>query len=121
MVKLIVFAPSSRGLLDASCSTEGAFTILRAALKMLKGPVNKCCFRRVRSWCGDMIAFGSSAGGIPGSCFIEKKCLGYNIGHGLFVGWVEHSDIFCWVSPPADQLAYQPFFAISETQQNGRR
>ncbi len=24
--------------------------------------------------------------------------LGYNIGHGLFVGWVEHPDIFCWVS-----------------------
>jgi hypothetical protein len=21
-----------------------------------------------------------------------------NIGHGLFVGWVEHSDISCWVS-----------------------
>ncbi len=69
-----------------------------------------------------MIAFGSSAGGILESCFIEKKRgLGYNIGHGLFVGWVEHSDIFCWVSPPADQIAYQPFFAISETQQNGRR
>jgi len=24
--------------------------------------------------------------------------LGSNIGHGLFVGWVEHPDIFCWVS-----------------------
>jgi hypothetical protein len=24
--------------------------------------------------------------------------LGYSIGHGLFVGWVEHPDIFCWVS-----------------------
>jgi len=24
--------------------------------------------------------------------------LGSNIGHGLFVGWVEHLDIFCWVS-----------------------
>jgi len=24
--------------------------------------------------------------------------LGSNIGHGLIVGWVEHLDIFCWVS-----------------------
>ena len=24
--------------------------------------------------------------------------LGSNIGHGLYVGWVEHSDITCWVS-----------------------
>ena len=24
--------------------------------------------------------------------------LGPNIGHGSFVGWVEHPDIFCWVS-----------------------
>ena len=24
--------------------------------------------------------------------------LGSNIGHGLFVGWVESPDIFCWVS-----------------------
>jgi len=24
--------------------------------------------------------------------------LGSDIGRGLFVGWVEHSDIFCWVS-----------------------
>ena len=24
--------------------------------------------------------------------------LSSNIGHGFFVGWVEHSDIFCWVS-----------------------
>jgi len=24
--------------------------------------------------------------------------LGSNIGRVLFVGWVEHSDIFCWVS-----------------------
>ena len=23
---------------------------------------------------------------------------GSNIGHGLFVGWVEQPDIFCWVS-----------------------
>ena len=27
-----------------------------------------------------------------------KFGLGSNIGHGLFVGWVEHPDIFCWVS-----------------------
>jgi hypothetical protein len=24
--------------------------------------------------------------------------LGSNIGHGFFVGWVEHPYIFCWVS-----------------------
>ena len=24
--------------------------------------------------------------------------LGSNIGHGLFVGWVEHTDILCWIS-----------------------
>ena len=24
--------------------------------------------------------------------------LGSNIGYGLFVGWVEHPEIFCWVS-----------------------
>ena len=24
--------------------------------------------------------------------------LGSNIGRGVFVGWVEHPDIFCWVS-----------------------
>jgi hypothetical protein len=24
--------------------------------------------------------------------------LGSNIGHGLFVGWVERPDILCWVS-----------------------
>jgi hypothetical protein len=24
--------------------------------------------------------------------------LGSNIGRGIFVGWVEHPDIFCWVS-----------------------
>jgi hypothetical protein len=24
--------------------------------------------------------------------------LGSNIGHSFFVGWVEHPDIFCWVS-----------------------
>jgi hypothetical protein len=27
-----------------------------------------------------------------------KVGLGSDIGHGLFVGWVEHPDIFCWVS-----------------------
>jgi len=29
---------------------------------------------------------------------IQNSGLGSNIGHGLFVGWVEHPDIFCWVS-----------------------
>jgi hypothetical protein len=28
----------------------------------------------------------------------SKIGLGSNIGRGLIVGWVEHSDIFCWVS-----------------------
>jgi hypothetical protein len=28
----------------------------------------------------------------------KKIGLGSNIGHGLFVGWVEQLDIFCWVS-----------------------
>ena len=28
----------------------------------------------------------------------RKIGLGFNIVHGLFVGWVEHPDIFCWVS-----------------------
>jgi hypothetical protein len=28
----------------------------------------------------------------------RKKGLGSNIGHRLFVGWVEHLVIFCWVS-----------------------
>jgi hypothetical protein len=48
--------------------------------------------------------------------------LGSYIGHGLFVGWVEHPDIFCWVSflYPTYLLAGH-FCAISETQQNGRR
>jgi len=36
--------------------------------------------------------------------------LGSNIGQGLFVGWVEHPNIFCWISPPpADQPTCQPF------------
>ncbi len=29
---------------------------------------------------------------------VKNFGLGSNIGHGLFVGWVEHPDIFCWVS-----------------------
>jgi hypothetical protein len=32
------------------------------------------------------------------SAIYTKIGLGSNIGHGLFVGWVEHPDIFCWVS-----------------------
>jgi len=69
-----------------------------------------------------MVAFGSSAVAYWKVVLLKKKGLGPNIGHGLFVGWVEHSDIFCWFPPPqADQPTYQPFFAISETQQNGRR
>jgi hypothetical protein len=28
----------------------------------------------------------------------KKKWLGSSIGQSLFVGWVEHPDIFCWVS-----------------------
>jgi hypothetical protein len=41
---------------------------------------------------------------------MESFGLDYYIGHGIFVGWVEHPDIF-----------YQPFFTVSKTQQNGRR
>jgi hypothetical protein len=37
-----------------------------------------------------------------------KVGLGSDIGHGLFVGWVEHLNLFCWVSP-ADQPTCQPF------------
>jgi hypothetical protein len=33
---------------------------------------------------------------------------GPNFAHDLFLGWVEHPDIFGWVSP-AEQPAYQPF------------
>ena len=45
-----------------------------------------------------------------GEMILKYRRLGSNIGHGLFVGWVEHPDIFCWVSPPqADQPTYQPF------------
>jgi hypothetical protein len=29
---------------------------------------------------------------------VKPLGLGTNIGRGLFVGWVEHPDIFCWVS-----------------------
>jgi hypothetical protein len=29
---------------------------------------------------------------------IYPSGLGSNIGHGLFVGWVEHLNFFCWVS-----------------------
>jgi hypothetical protein len=29
---------------------------------------------------------------------VRKLRLGSNIGHDLFVGWVAHPDIFCWVS-----------------------
>ena len=32
------------------------------------------------------------------SVYFKKGGLGSNIGHGLFVGWVVHPDIFCWVS-----------------------
>jgi hypothetical protein len=32
------------------------------------------------------------------SPFLIFYGLGSNIGHGLLEGWVEHPDIFCWVS-----------------------
>ena len=35
---------------------------------------------------------------LPAVHFITTGGLGSNIGHGLFVGWVEHPDIFCWIS-----------------------
>jgi len=37
-------------------------------------------------------------GAQPLEFLYQKSGLGSNIGHGLFVGWVEHPDIFCWVS-----------------------
>ena len=30
--------------------------------------------------------------------YLSKVGLDFNIDHGLFVGWVVHPDIFCWVS-----------------------
>ena len=45
--------------------------------------------------------------------------LGSNIGHGLFVGWVWHPDIFCWVSFLYPTYLPAIFLAVSETQQNG--
>jgi hypothetical protein len=36
--------------------------------------------------------------------------VGSDISHRLFIGWVENPDIYCWVSPPPVQPAYQPFF-----------
>ena len=43
-----------------------------------------------------------------------------NIGHGLFVGWVEHPDSFVGFLRPGGPT-YVPaiFFAVSETQRNG--
>jgi hypothetical protein len=37
-----------------------------------------------------------------------------------FVGWVEHTDFYCWVSflYPTYHPTIQPLFAICETQQN---
>jgi hypothetical protein len=46
---------------------------------------------------------------IKGFCLHRFYGLGSNIGHRFFVGWVEHPDIYCWVSPPADQATCQPF------------
>jgi len=51
----------------------------------------------------------------------RKFGLGSNIGHGLIVGWVEHSDIFCWVSFLNPTYVPAISFAVSETQQNGQR
>jgi hypothetical protein len=34
----------------------------------------------------------------PASKRKAKNGIDSNIGHGLFVGWVAHPDIFCWVS-----------------------
>ena len=48
-----------------------------------------------------MLGHKSSALGFPvymGSVGIKFLGLGSNIGRGLFVGWVEHPSIFCWVS-----------------------
>ena len=50
-----------------------------------------------------------------------KLELGSNIGHGLFVGWVDHPDIFVgFLRLRRTNLPASHFCAISETQQNGR-
>jgi hypothetical protein len=43
---------------------------------------------------------------------VTLSVLGSNIGYGLFVGWVEYPDIFCWVSP-ADQPNLATIFVLS--------
>jgi hypothetical protein len=43
-------------------------------------------------------ADGLKCGQFHRSKDFRKVGLGSNIGHGLFVGWVEHSEIFCRVS-----------------------
>jgi len=47
-----------------------------------------------------LIVFGYSllADGPNSDLPLKFSEFGSNIGHGLFVGWVEHPDIFCWVS-----------------------
>jgi hypothetical protein len=46
----------------------------------------------------------------------RKIGLGSNIGHGLFVGWVEHPDIFRWVS--FLNPTYLPAIFVLSTQPN---
>jgi hypothetical protein len=55
------------------------------------------------------------------SLVVREKGLGSDIGHGLFVGWVEHPDVFCWVSFLNPTYVPAIFFAGGETQQNGQR
>jgi hypothetical protein len=42
-----------------------------------------------------------------------------NIGHGLFVGWVEHPTALLGFDPQSN-VGVSHFCGISETQQNGR-
>jgi len=60
---------------------------------------------------------------LPASLYpIPFPGLGSNIGHGLFVGWVEHPYIFVgFLRLRRTNLRASHFCAISETQQNGRR
>jgi hypothetical protein len=45
--------------------------------------------------------------------------LGSKTGHGLFVeGWVEHPDIFCWVSAPCGGPTYLPAIFVLSTKPN---
>ncbi len=48
---------------------------------------------------GYQVSEDNSVAGLKAASLIERKTgVGTNIGQSLFVGWVRHPDIFCWVS-----------------------